>query len=221
MGESIALAEKAMKKILIVGCGPGSPEYVTPAAVDACLRADVLLGSKRILDLFDDTGAERIEFTTDTMAAIKEIETRRTDKSVAALVSGDPGVFSLGGIIVKHFGREACEVIPGISSVQLAFSRIGLDWADSCILSAHHEKPHKRFAQGLEPDKIAILSGNAESLKWIAELLESVTYEKTVFVCENLGLENEKVFRIDEDALQSGKFSSKTIIISVRKELVS
>jgi len=82
-------------------------------------------------------------------------------------------------------------------------------------------KPQQRFDNGREPDKIAILSGKAESLQWIAELLKSVSYEKAVFVCENLGLENERISRIDEDALQSGSFSSKTLIISVRKELIS
>ncbi len=210
-----------MRKILIVGCGPGSPEFITPAAATACRCADVLLGAKRILDLFEDTGAERIEFTTDIQGAIKEIEARRSDKTVAVLLSGDPGIFSLGSIIIKHFGQDACEVVPGVSSVQLAFARIGLDWADACILSAHHMKPQQRFDSGREPDKIAILSGKAESLQWIAKLLKSVSYEKAVFVCENLGLENERVSRIDVDTLQSGSFSSKTLIISVRKELIS
>jgi len=210
-----------VKKILIVGCGPGSPEFVTPAAVTACRRADVLLGAKKILDLFEDTGAERIEFTTQSRAAMKEIETRRPNKTVAVLVSGDPGIFSLGNIVLKHFGRKACIIIPGISSVQLAFARIGLDWADACILSAHHVKPQQRFTQGREPDKIAMLSGKTESLQWIAEFLKPISYQKVIFVCENLGLDNESVSRIDEDTLQSGNFSSKTLIISVRKELLS
>ncbi len=221
MGRFLTLGEKRVKKILIVGCGPGSPEFVTPAAVAACRRADVLLGAKRILDLFEDTGAERIEFTTESRAAIKAIETRRTNKTVAVLVSGDPGIFSLGNIILKHFGRDACIIVPGISSVQLAFARIGLDWADACILSAHHVKPQQIFAQGREPDKIAMLSGKTESLRWIAELLETVSYEKAIFVCENLGLDNENVSRIEEDTLRSGNFSSKALIISVRKALLS
>ena len=210
-----------MKKILIVGCGPGSPEFVTPMAAAACRHAEVLLGAKRILDLFEDTGAVRIEFTTDTRAAIKEVETRRTNQTVAVLVSGDPGIFSLGSIMVKHFGRGACTIIPGISSVQLAFARIGLDWADACILSAHHVKPQQKFEACRVPDKIAMLSGKAESLQWIAALLETVSYEKIIFVCENLGFDNESVSRIDEHMLPSGNFSSKTLIISVRKELLS
>ncbi len=210
-----------MKKILIVGCGPGSPEFVTPMAVAACRRADVLLGAKRILDLFEDTGEERIDFTTDIKAAIKDVETRRTNQTVAVLVSGDPGLYSLGSIMVKHFGREACTIIPGISSVQLAFARIGLDWADACILSAHHKKPQQKFEVCRVPDKIAMLSGKAESLQWISALLKTISYKKAIFVCENLGLYNESVSRIDEHMLQSGNFSSKTLIISVRKELLS
>lgn len=215
------MGETRVKKILIVGCGPGSPEFITPAAVTACRSADVLLGAKRILDLFEDTGAERIEFTTESRAALKDIETRRGKQTVAVLVSGDPGIFSLGTVILKHFGRKACTVIPGISSVQLAFARIGLDWADACILSMHHVKPQHRFIKGAEPDKIAMLSGKPESVQWIAELLKSISYEKEIFVCENLGLDNESVSRMDETLLHSGNFSSKTLIISVRKALLS
>lgn len=221
MGRSLSLGEKRVKKILIVGCGPGSLEFVTPAAVTACRRADVLIGAKRVLELFEDTGAERVEFTTDTRAAIKDVERRCTNRTVAVLVSGDPGIFSLGSIMVKHFGLDACMVIPGISSVQLAFARIGLDWADACILSAHHKNPKRRFEACGVPDKIAILSGKTESPGWIAALLKTIPYEKTIFACENLGLDNENVSKISENRLQSGNFSSKTLIIAVRKELLS
>ena len=38
--------------IVIVGCGPGSPDYLTPLARRAVERAEVLVGASRLLDLF-------------------------------------------------------------------------------------------------------------------------------------------------------------------------
>ena len=39
-------------QITIVGCGPGSPEYLTPAAIAAVEKADLLIGTERLLRLF-------------------------------------------------------------------------------------------------------------------------------------------------------------------------
>lgn len=213
------MAEERMKKIMIVGCGPGSPEHVTPAARAACDGADVLIGAKRILDLFPDGDAERIPVSADTAASLAAIESRCETASVAVLVTGDPGVFSLSAAVIKKFGRGACEVIPGISSVQLAFARLGLDWADARIISAHHVKPADDFSGEGAPDKVAILSGKKESCGWIADMVEKFREPRAIFACENLGLEDERVARVDIEELRGGNFPSRTIIIAVKEEL--
>ena len=46
--------------IVIVGCGPGSPEYLTAAAIRAVQEAEVLVGAQRLLDLFPEHPGERI-----------------------------------------------------------------------------------------------------------------------------------------------------------------
>ncbi|MGA2035789.1 MAG: SAM-dependent methyltransferase, partial [Thermoguttaceae bacterium] len=40
--------------LVIVGCGPGAPEYLTDAARQAVAQAEVLVGSARLLALFPD-----------------------------------------------------------------------------------------------------------------------------------------------------------------------
>ncbi len=40
------------QSISIVGCGPGSLDYLTPAALRAIEEAEVLVGAIRLLDLF-------------------------------------------------------------------------------------------------------------------------------------------------------------------------
>ena len=69
---------------------------------------------------------------------------RAAGRRVAVLVSGDPGLYSLAQNVVRRFGREHCEVVPAVSSVQVAFARLGLDWADARILSAHGRTPDNR-----------------------------------------------------------------------------
>ena len=115
--------------ITIVGCGPGSPELVTPAARRAVEQAEVLLGAARLLALFAASAAERVVVDAHATRAPDEIAARR-DRRVVVLVSGDPGLFSLAAPLLRRFGRDACEIIPGISSLQVACARLGLGWDD-------------------------------------------------------------------------------------------
>jgi precorrin-6B methylase 1 len=86
--------------------------------------------------------------------------------------------------VIERFGRDRCRVIPGISSVQTAFARLSLDWSDAAIISAHKQdpEPDPSWAQA---DKIAVLGGRANSLRWVAERLLPVLGDRRVFVCEN------------------------------------
>ncbi len=53
------MAEKLANKIAIVGCGPGSKKYITGYAMQNIKRANALIGSRRLLDLFRDIEADK------------------------------------------------------------------------------------------------------------------------------------------------------------------
>ena len=56
-----------MSKIHIVGIGPGSKEYLTFKARQVVESTDILIGSKRALELFDDVINEKIEIGAGNM----------------------------------------------------------------------------------------------------------------------------------------------------------
>ncbi|MHC4221777.1 MAG: SAM-dependent methyltransferase, partial [Planctomycetota bacterium] len=92
------------KKITIVGCGPGSADYLTPAAKKAVANSQVIAGAQRLLDLFPDSSAQRIIVTGHITDALDQIQSAAKDKAVAVLVSGDPGLFSLSKSVISKFG---------------------------------------------------------------------------------------------------------------------
>ena len=49
-------------------------------------------------------------------------------------------------------------MIPAVSSVALAFARLGLDWDDALVLSAHGREPRPVIAAALAHPKVAILT---------------------------------------------------------------
>ncbi len=206
--------------ITIVGCGPGSPDYVTPAARAVVERADALVGAKRLLDLFASHRGKRVEVTTDMDEILASIGDLAEAGSVAVLVSGDPGLFSLCKLVIERFGTAACQVIAGVSSVQAAFAKIGLDWSDARIISAHKRDPDVDPRTLLEADKIAILGGRQGSADWIAEFLKSDdAKDRTVFVCEDLTLESERVREVAPAQLPTLELSTRVIVLIVKSEL--
>jgi cobalt-precorrin-7 (C5)-methyltransferase len=203
--------------ITIVGCGPGSLDYVTPAAIRAVESADVLVGTKRLLDLFPASPAERIDIGSAVRQIVEKIEEIPADRRIAVLVTGDPGLFSLAAMVIRRFGRHSCRVIPGISSVQTAFARIGLNWTDARIVSAHKDDPE------IDPslksaEKIAVLGGRKTSMKWIADtLLKGDASDRSVFVMEDLTLETERIREIEPGDLASLEAVSRAVVLIVRK----
>ncbi len=204
----------AQQKIVIVGCGPGGPEYVTPAARDAVSVVEVVLGSERLLALFPESASRGRALPAHVEPAISTIEECRDQRRLAVLVSGDPGLFSLAKAIVEHFGHENCEVIPGVSSVQVAFARLGLPWTDARIVSAHGKMPNVSAEELAPCDKIAILGGTRQAIEWVAAIATDLRATHSLFLCENLTHEDERVVEVEPDALAA---SSLSIMVLLRK----
>jgi precorrin-6y C5,15-methyltransferase (decarboxylating) CbiE subunit len=205
------------KPILIVGCGPGAPDFLTPAARKAIAGAEVLVGASHLLDFFPEHPAERIRVQADIPKILEEIAVRLHRWKIAVLVTGDPGLCSLAQPVLKRFGRESCEVIPGISSLQVAFARLGLDWVNARIIDAHDEKPEMDSAFLAQAEKIAIFVGRAEAIKWVAHLVGAIGEGWTIYVCEDLTLEGEKIGEVKAEDLRNLVVSSRTIVLLVKK----
>ena len=210
------------KKLIIVGCGPGAPDYITPAAHTAVQKADVLIVSERLKGLFPEIAAERIDSGTDVDRILGIMAVRRDEgRQVVLLATGDPGIASLARPVIRRFGRENCEVIPGISSVQVAFARLGLDWQDARIVTAHSRNPQVSRADLRKAGKIAILGGRPEAIAWTAALIAELGGDRRVFLCEELTLPGEKVREVRAGELTALPVSTRAIVLIIRGELLS
>lgn len=209
------------QKIKIVGCGPGAPEYMTPAVHEAVADADVLVGARRLLDLFPDATAEWIVVGADMNAVLEEIARRQDNRRIVVLVTGDPGIHSLAALVIRRFGREACEIVPGISSVQVAFARLGLSWQDVKIISVHAGVPEIVGADLAGCEKIAVL-GSGDGIRRLSGPLETLPAgAHRIFACEDLTLPEERVSEIRPYDLGAHTWSPRTVIVIVRKELLA
>ncbi|MCF6266223.1 MAG: precorrin-6y C5,15-methyltransferase (decarboxylating) subunit CbiE [Desulfuromusa sp.] len=213
--------DKILKSITIVGCGPGHVDYLTPAARKAAERAEVLVGAEHLLQLFPPTRCQRITVGGAMAAVLDQIELLLT-RQICILVSGDCGLFSLAQLVIARFGRENCRLIPGISSVQLAFSRLALSWHTALLISAHGRLPQQTAVELCQYDRIALLAGNAAAIEWTAARLDELVDDYVAISCENLSLNQEMIRQFDDgEALRCTTFPSRTIILLLKRELLS
>lgn len=201
--------------ISIVGCGPGGRDFLSPAAVKAAEEAEVLVGAQRLLDLFPQHPGEKIRVDAQ-IETLLEALARWAGRPVAVLVTGDPGLASLARPIIRRFGREHCRVIPGVSSVQAAFARLGLDWLDARLIDAHGKDPSLRAEDLRGVSKVAILGGRPQSFEWLRRELGDLLEDYQVYICEDLTLESEKITRWQPGTVWEQPRSSRTVFILVR-----
>jgi cobalt-precorrin-7 (C5)-methyltransferase len=212
--------ESVNHPITIVGCGPGGADEITLSGLRAIEQARVLVGSRRLLETFGRPGQPTITVTGDIDAALEAMEGPARSGGVVVLVSGDPGISSLAQPVVKRFGRNHCHIIPGISAVQTAFARLGLDWLDARLVSAHGRVPETAFAELAACDKIAVLAGTAQAMQWAADLAECLG-RHDVYVCQDLTLSTERIRRAGPSELRIIPPLGRTMILFIKKGRLS
>lgn len=203
--------------ITIVGCGPGARECVTLEALEAVRQADMLIGAQRLLDLFPEASGSRI-VARGSIDEVSAAISKNQGQRIAVLVTGDPGIASLARLILERFGRDVCRVIPGVSAVQVAFARLGLDWTGARILSAHGGLPRTDFTTLRAEDRIAILTGSPDASAWAASLAEFLGSSWKVFLAENLTLPGEAVREISPAELRRTPCAGLSILILLRSD---
>ncbi|MEI6033209.1 MAG: precorrin-6y C5,15-methyltransferase (decarboxylating) subunit CbiE [Verrucomicrobiae bacterium] len=206
-----------MKPITIVGCGPGALEHVTPAALREIERAQVLVGARRLLEMFPQVAAERIVVGANVPEALDVMAGRLGGARIVVLVTGDPGLCSLARPVIRRFGHDACRVVAGISSVHAAFASVGRDWLGARILSAHDSVPEVGIEALALEEKLAVLAGNPSNAAWLEALVASMLPTHAAFICENLTLADESVRQL-ESLENPMNLASRSILLFFRKE---
>ena len=211
------MVESYKNKVIIVGCGPGLKAYISPKTLYNIKKADILLGSRRLLKLFPNSDAKKIIIEKNYKIMLDRIARWRSSMQVVVLVSGDPCFFSYAKMIVKKIGRESCIIIPGISSMQLAFAAIGECWDDASFISLHGRNTgYERLIRKVRNNcTVGILTDNKNTPAIIASrLLGGGIRDRRMFVCESLSLPEERIREMDlTSAVHIIKTNSPTVVI--------
>jgi len=200
--------------IYIIGVLDNGSEGMTPVALAHIATADVVIGARRTLALFADSfaaGATQHDIAQGlSKVPVWVVEAQADDLNVVVLATGDPLCHGIGHYLMNKLGNEQCEVIPNVSTLQLAFARFGLAWQDAVIASAHSkdagEWSNKAGAEhGLYPllqtvqnhSLIALFTSPENTPDRIARMLLDAGLGElfTMSVAEALLTDDEKIIR--------------------------
>ena len=129
-----------MGKVFAIGVGPGSPDYVTETVRKIIVGADVIVGYeytlKTISNLIQDKKVHTITMG-DQEKTYQQIKKDLGDRVLVVPFTGDVN-FSESEVVdrlIEIFGDV--EIVPGISSVQVAASKAKVPIDKSKVITMH------------------------------------------------------------------------------------
>jgi len=203
-------------KVILVGIGPGSPDYILPIASRIIAQAKVIVGSQRALDAFAPSQILTKVIDKDINGVLTFIHTSLSKSDVVVMVSGDPGFYSMLSALKSRFSKEQIKVIPGISSVQLAFARIAEVWQDATLISMHGRQAKDEDFKYISHKKLGILTDHEHNPSYIAKvLLQHDWPENTaVYLGEALSYDHENTKKLTlAETTQVAGFSHCVMVV--------
>ena len=188
-------SDKLNHKIIVAGIGPGHPDYMIPAAKAAIEGARVLIGGRRALGQFGHPKQRQMAITRDIPGVMAFIRSELQNQDVVVMASGDPGYYSILDAIRREFPRDIIHVIPGISSMQLAFSRLALPWHNARLLSFHGRLPKTEDLRFEKNAVLGMLTDGEYDSQSIPKLLmkEGWPPDSSLAICARLSYEDERI----------------------------
>ena len=219
-----------MYKVYAVGVGPGSSDFVTDLVKDVISKCDVVIGYEYTLKTIEDllNGKQVIKVTMANQEEAYQKIAQEDNHTILIPFTGDVN-FSESEVVdrlIEIF--DGVEVLPGISSIQVAAARARVPIDKSKIITMHistsiEEKKlelQKALLDGLsvvlvprpwpkEPDKHFMPSEIAKYLKRNG----FDTSKMKVHVFEAVTTDKETTFEGTVDQLEGKEFSDLSVMV--------
>jgi cobalt-precorrin-7 (C5)-methyltransferase len=178
------------------------------------------VGSTRAIDLFSDV-KNTIAFNVKELVDKLEegVDLAVNGNSVAILSTGDPGFSGVLNTVLrisdeKNFPKDNIEVIPGISSLQLAAARNHIQWDNANVMTFHGRENIEDILKVIDNGKITIALPSRKVKDMAQFLLDNgVSENRQVTVCERLSYPDEKIVSTSLKNIAASEFTYMCIMI--------
>jgi precorrin-6Y C5,15-methyltransferase (decarboxylating) len=205
-------------KIYIIGVGNDGLAGLTARARELLQSADLILGSDHALDRIGDVRAERYRMGADLQEAVRTLESNLGRKRLVLVASGDPLFYGVARYLCDRLGKDRFEVLPHVSSMQLAFARIKESWEEAYLTNLATHPLNTVLDRIRTAETVGLFTSEMDNPSAVARALltRGIDYFRA-YVCENLGGPDERVAQGELADIQSMEFSPLNVMILKRK----
>jgi precorrin-6Y C5,15-methyltransferase (decarboxylating) len=209
----------AEPKIYIVGVGSDGLSGLTSRARDLVLGADLVLGSDHTLGLLPEVTARKNSIGPDLQEVVRLLERELGDRrQVVIVASGDPLFYGVARYLCDRLGKERFEVLPHVSSMQLAFARIKESWEEAYLTNLANHPLETVLDRIRTAETVGLFTNEQSDPSRIArELLARGLDYFRAYVCENLGGPDERVTQGELSEIREMEFAPLNVMILKRK----
>ena len=227
-----------MNKVYAVGVGPGSPSFVPNVIKDVISKCDVVIGYGYTLKTIEGflNGQQKIEVTMKNQEDVYQKIAAEDNHTILIPFTGDVN-FSESEVVdrlVEVF--DEVEIIPGISSIQVAAAKARVPIDKSRVITMHVTTPIEEKKLELQKALIDGFSVILVPRPWpkipekhfmpseIAKYLKNAGFETSkmkVYVFEAVTTENETAFEGMVSELEGKEFSDLSVMVFDQAELES
>ncbi len=205
------------QKVYIVGIGDDGMDGLTATAQQLIRDADLLVGGDRALRAVPAGKAQRLDMGGDLDAIVERIG-QTPDKRIVMLTQGDPLFYGTARYLTDRLGKERFEVVPHVSSMQLAFARLKETWDEAYLTNLASQSLDHVVEKIRTAEKVGLFTTQEQPPSAVAKaLVERQIDYFTAYVCENLGAPDERVTQGELSDIAENTFSPLNVMVLVRK----
>ncbi|MEL6105179.1 MAG: precorrin-6y C5,15-methyltransferase (decarboxylating) subunit CbiE [Planctomycetota bacterium] len=205
-------------RIHIVGIGDDGLDGLTGHARALIENADTLIGASTLLHRIPESQTSARVPCDGGLEEIQRCLDGLTHGSNVLLAGGDPLFYGIAKYLTETIGKDRFEIVPHVSSMQLAFARVKESWDDAYLTNLAIQ-PLDRVVDSIRSaERVGLFTTDSIPPKAVAAALldRRIDYFQA-FVCENLGTPNETVTQGELESIQNQDFSPLNVMVLVRR----
>jgi len=201
-----------VKKIYVIGAGLGKAS-LGREALNALGKTEICFGAPRLCE-----AAHGIHYAYYKSEDIKSVIRESDAETFAVLVSGDTGFYSAATKIKEALAEYELDFIPGISSMSAFFARLKMPWQDAVSFSAHGREDVSALTGLVRRNRqVFCLTGNNAHI--LGQKLCDAGFENvTIYIGENLGTGEERIYRADASALSAAVLPALSVLLIINSD---
>jgi len=205
-------------KVHIIGVGSDGLTGLTARARELLTSADLILGSDNTLDLVGGVKGERYRIGPDLQEVVRTLEENLGRKRMVVVAGGDPLFYGVARYLCDRLGKDRFEVLPHVSSMQLAFARIKESWEEAYLTNLATHPLEAILDRIGTAETVGLFTTEQDNPPRIARALlaQGVDYFRA-YVCENIGAPDERVTQGELADIQGMEFAALNVMILKRK----